>query len=70
MGTRHEETIGRTHNYADTKKGVPRSDGTTLGVNNRGHCMGRGSQDIYGIDPGRVCKVYQQQNCSTNIGRT
>jgi hypothetical protein len=55
-GARHEETAGRTHNCADTEKGVPGSNGTAPGVSNRGHCTGRGSQNIYGTNPGRMCK--------------
>jgi hypothetical protein len=54
--SRHEETIDITHNYADIEKGVPDSNGTSLGVSNRGHCIDRGSQNIYGTNPGRMCK--------------
>jgi hypothetical protein len=49
---------------------TPGSNGTAPGVSSRGHCTGRGSQDIYGTDPGRMCKVDQRQDCSTDIGRT
>jgi hypothetical protein len=42
-GIGHEETTGRTHNYVDTKKGVPGSNGTTLRASNRGHFTGKGS---------------------------
>jgi hypothetical protein len=37
-GARHEETVGRTHHCADTEKGVPGSNGTTLGASNESHC--------------------------------
>jgi hypothetical protein len=39
----HEETAGRTHNCAVVVKGVSGSNGTALGVSNRGHCTGGGS---------------------------
>jgi hypothetical protein len=49
-GEGHEETIGRTHNYADIEKGVPGSNRTPPGERNKGHCIGRGSQNTYGTN--------------------
>jgi hypothetical protein len=58
-GVGYEETTDRTHHCTDAEKGAPGSNGTTPGVSSRGHFTRRGSQDIYGTDPGRVRTVDQ-----------
>jgi hypothetical protein len=56
-GTGYEETTGRTHHCINAEKGASGSNGTTSRVSSRSHCTGKGIQDIYGTDLGRVPRV-------------
>jgi uncharacterized protein YfaP (DUF2135 family) len=56
-GAIYKETTSRNHHYTNVEKRVLGSNGTAPGACSRGHCTGRGSQDIYGTDLGRVCRV-------------
>jgi hypothetical protein len=67
---RHEETPIITHSCAGIEKGAPGSNGTALGASNKGHCTGRGRQNIYGTNPRIMCKDGQQRDCSVVIGCT
>jgi hypothetical protein len=56
---RHEEIIGRTHQCENTKEGVSDSNGTISRAGSRIPGTGKGIQDTYSIDPGRVRIIYQ-----------
>jgi hypothetical protein len=58
-GAQYEETANKTHHCTNTEKGASGSNGTTARVSCKIHCIGRGSQDIYGTEPGRVHGVDQ-----------
>jgi hypothetical protein len=60
-GARYEETTGRTHHCTNAEKGASGSNGTTSRASRRSHYTGRGSQEIYGTDPGRVLRLISDE---------
>jgi hypothetical protein len=54
MGAGHEEIAGRTHHCANIEEGASGSNGTIPRAGSRSLGTGRGIQDTYSIDPGKV----------------
>jgi hypothetical protein len=53
-GARYEKIAGRTHHRANTEEEASDSNGTVSRMGSISPGIGRGSQDTYSTDPGRV----------------